>query len=193
MAVALLPLMVLASFDFGVTWDEKDRHRNGELVWRFLRGLRSRSAFAETGGHVYPGLFDTICAALETWVPLNRYVLRHVINAVFGWIGVVYCGRLAGRLFGPWAAVLAMVLLAASPRYFADSMNNPKDLPFAAMTWWRSTTSPTVSPKWPYHLLSTAVKIVVRARARDGHSRRRAAVPRLPWAADRCARRRSSA
>ena len=63
----------------------------------------SRSAFAETGGHLYGGLFDTICAALETWVPVNRYVLRHAINATFGWVGVVYCGRLAARLFGPWA------------------------------------------------------------------------------------------
>jgi hypothetical protein len=161
LAVALLPLMVAASFDFGVTWDEKDRHRNGENVWMFLRGLRPRSAFAETGGHLYPGFFDTICAAVEMWVPLDRYVLRHTINAVFGWIGVVYCGRLAGRLFGPWAAVLGMVLLAASPRYFADSMNNPKDLPFAAMTIATLYYISTVSPKWPFIRLSTGVKILL--------------------------------
>ena len=153
--------MVLASFDFGVTWDEKDRHRNGEHVWMFLRGLRSRAAFAETGGHVYPGFFDAICAALETWVPLNRYVLRHMVNAVFGWIGAVYCGRLTGRLFGPWAGVLGMILLAASPRYFADSMNNPKDLPFAAMTVMALYYISAVSPKWPYVSFAAAVKIVV--------------------------------
>jgi hypothetical protein len=116
LAVALLPVMVLSSFDFGVTWDEKDRHRNGEHVWQFLRGLRSRSEFAETGGHVYPGLFDAICAALETWLPGNRYVIRNAVNATFGWIGAVYCGRLAARLFGPWAGVLGMTLLAGSPR-----------------------------------------------------------------------------
>jgi hypothetical protein len=153
--------MVLASFDFGVTWDEKDRHRNGELVWQFLRGLRSRSAFAETGGHLYPGMFDVICAALEEWIPLNRYALRHAINAVFGWIGVVYCGRLAGRLFGAWPGVLAMVLLALSPRYFADSMNNPKDLPFAAMTVVALYYISTVSPRWPYVSAAGGVKIAV--------------------------------
>jgi hypothetical protein len=160
-AVALLPIMVLASFDFGVTWDEKDRHRNGENVWQFLQGLRSRSAFAETGGHVYPGLFDAICAALETWVPGDRYVLRHVVNATFGWVGVLYCGRLAARLFGQWSGVLAMVLLAASPRYFADSMNNPKDLPFAAMSVMALYYISTVSPQWPYISGSTAIKIVI--------------------------------
>ncbi|MGH8635535.1 MAG: hypothetical protein ACREUZ_00210, partial [Burkholderiales bacterium] len=108
LAAVLLPVMILASFDFGVTWDEKDRHRNGELVWQFLRGLRARSAFAETGGHLYPGMFDTICAALETWIPWNRYEVRHAVNAVFGWIGIVYCGRLAARLFGPWAGPLGL-------------------------------------------------------------------------------------
>ncbi len=153
--------MILASFDFGVTWDEKDRHRNGEFVWEFIRGLRSRSAFAETGGHLYPGLFDTICAALEAWVPANRYVVRHAVNAAFGWIGVVYCGRLTARLFGVWSGVLAMVLLALSPRYFADSMNNPKDLPFAAMSVMVLYYISTVSTRWPYVTPSTAVKIVL--------------------------------
>lgn len=160
-AAILLPLMILASRDFGVTWDEKDRHRNGEFIWAFLRGYRARSAFAETGGHLYPGMFDTMCAALEAWVPVNRYVLRHAVNATFGWIGAVYCGRLAARFFGPWSGALAMVLLALSPRYFADSMNNPKDLPFAAMTMVALYYISTVSANWPYVTPSTAVKISV--------------------------------
>jgi hypothetical protein len=159
--VVLLPVMVLASFDFGVSWDELGRHTYGEKVWEFVRGLRSRSTFAETGGHVYPGLFDTICAAVESWLPGDRYVLRHVINAIFGWIGVVYCGRLAARLFGPWSGVLAAVLLALSPRYFAASMNNPKDLPFAAMSVMALFYISTVSPRWPYVSPSTGIKIAV--------------------------------
>jgi hypothetical protein len=138
-AASLLPMMVLASFDFGVTWDEKTRHRYGELVWEFVRGLRSRSSFAETGGHVYPGLFDALCAALETWIPANRYVLRHTVNATFGWVGIVYCGRLTARLFGVWSGALAMVLLTLSPRYYIS----------------------TVSARWPYMSPSTAIKIAV--------------------------------
>ena len=102
-----------------------------------------------------------ICAALEQWLPGNRYVIRHVVNATFGWVGVLYCGRLAARLFGPWSGVLAMVLLAASPRYFADSMNNPKDLPFAALTVVALYYFSTVSPTWPYFSRATAIKIAV--------------------------------
>ena len=160
-AAALLPIMVLASFDFGVTWDKRTRHQYGEHVWEFLIGVRSRSFFREDGGHRYGGLFDVICAAADQWLPANRYVLRHAINAIFGWVGVVYSGRLAGRLFGTWSGVLAMVLLAASPRYFADSMNNPKDLPFAAMSVVALYYFSTVSPTWPYLSRATAIKIVV--------------------------------
>lgn len=160
-AAALLPLMVLASFDFGVTWDEKARHRYGELIWEYFRGLRSRSSFIQDEGGLYGGLFDTICAVVEQWVPVNRYVLRHMVNAVFGWIGVVYCGRLAARLFGRWPGILAMILLAASPRYFADSMNNPKDLPFAALTVVALYYFSTISSTWPYISRWTAIKIVV--------------------------------
>jgi hypothetical protein len=162
LAAILLPLMVLASFDFGVTWDEKARHRYGELIWEFLRGLRARTAtYDEDGGNLYGGLFDTICAAVERYVPVNRYVLRHAINATFGWVGVLYVGRLAARLFGQWVGVLGLLLLAASPRYFADSMNNPKDLPFAAATAVALYYFSTVSPKWPYVSRSTAIKIVL--------------------------------
>jgi len=163
--MVLLPLMVVSSFDFGATYDERFRHRNGENVWMFLRGLRARSEFAETGGHMYPGFFDTICAAVETWVPLDRYVLRHVINAVFGWIGVVYCGRLAGRLFGAWAGVLGVALLAASPRYFADAMNNPKDLPFAALSmaalYYISTVSPRSRSRWGFASALSSISVTL--------------------------------
>jgi hypothetical protein len=164
LAAALLPVMILASSDFGMTWDEKERRQYGFFVWQFLLGQRSRSAFQETGGHLYPGMFDTICAAFESWLDgrgVDAYVLRHAINATFGWIGIVYCGRLAGRLFGAWAGVLAMALLAASPRFFADSMNNPKDLPFAAMTVVALYYISTVSPTWPYVPATTALKIAV--------------------------------
>src|SRR5215510_13361384 len=52
LAATLLPLMVFASFDFGVTWDEKARHHYGEMIWEFMRGLRARNTtYVEDGGH----------------------------------------------------------------------------------------------------------------------------------------------
>jgi hypothetical protein len=111
LAALLLPLFVLASFDFGATWDEKARHRYGEIILEYFRGLRSRSSFIQDEGGLYGGLFDTICAVVEQWVPANRYVLR--TSSIFGWIGVVL--RASGRAsVGRWSG-LAMIS-ASSPR-----------------------------------------------------------------------------
>jgi len=164
LAMLLLPLMVLSSFDFGVTWDEGARHRNGERVWRYLNGERDRALF-ERGGHVYGGLFDVIAVAAERQVPADRFVVRHIINATFGWAGVVFCGALAARLFGIWAGPLGMILLVSSPRYFADSMNNPKDLPYAAASIATLYAISTMSPAWPYISRGTAFGIILTLAA----------------------------
>ena len=82
-ATALLPLMMLASTSFGVTWDEKARHKYGELILEFLNGQRSRSSVGDDGGQLYGGLFDVICVVTERWLPFDRYVIRHAIDAVF--------------------------------------------------------------------------------------------------------------
>jgi hypothetical protein len=155
----LLPVMVTASVDFGMTWDEMDRHKNGRAILEFFQGEVPRAKAHY--GTMYPGLFDVIPAWLEGKSNVDRYVLRHRVNAVFGWIGILFTGLLAGRLFGPWSGILALILLTASPRYLAHSMNNPKDLPFAAMSvmvlYWLSR----LSPRWPHLTLGTGAGLAV--------------------------------
>lgn len=160
LAVVLLAVMVGASADFGVTWDEGARHRNGERVWRYLNGERDRALF-ERGGRVYGGLFDVTAVAAERYLAADRFVIRHGLNAMFGWAGIVLSGALAARLFGIWAGSLAMVLLAGSPRYFADSMNNPKDLPYAAASAGALYALSTITPAYPYIPRGTAFGIIL--------------------------------
>ena len=155
----LLPLMLQASLDFGTTWDEGDRHRNGEAIVQYYQGLRSREDAHY--GTMYPGLFDVVPAWLEQHLATDRYVLRHRVNAVFGWVGLVFTGLLARRLFGPWSGLLAVLLLALSPRYFAASMNNPKDLPFGAMGMVALYGMSRLSPQWPFVRLGTGAGIAV--------------------------------
>ena len=151
--------MVTVSADFGVTFDEFDRHKGGLVLVDYFEGKVPREKAHH--GTMYPGLFDVIPAWLERHVETDRYVLRHRVNAVFGWIGILFAGLLAGRLFGTWAAILAVVLLAASPRYFAHSMNNPKDLPFAAMSTIVLYCLSWISPHRPYLTVGTGAAIAV--------------------------------
>ena len=159
LVASLLPIMVTASVDFGMTWDEMDRHKNGRAILDYYQGEVPRAKAHY--GTMYPGLFDVIPAWLETRYDVDRYVLRHRVNAVFGWVGILFTGLLASRLFGPWSGILALILLTTSPRYFAHSMNNPKDLPFAAMSVMVLYCLSRLSPRWPYLTVGTGAALAV--------------------------------
>ena len=81
--IGLLPLMVTASHDFGMTWDEPDRHTNGRAILEYFQGKRAREE--AHWGTMYPGLFDVIPAWLEERTRTDQLTLRHRVNAVFGW------------------------------------------------------------------------------------------------------------
>ena len=152
-ALALLPLMVTVSPDFGVTWDEKIRQKNGEVVWDYWAGRLPRAHFEQDGqGYsLYGGLFDVVCVGVQHVLPgVDRYVVRHAIGASLGWLTIVLAGLIARRLFGPATGLLTMVLLALSPRFVAHSMNNPKDIPFAACATLALYFIVTIPPRYPF-------------------------------------------
>ena len=138
-ALALLVAMIALSRDFGATWDERALQKLGELIWDLYNGRMSRAEFLGTfelnfGYTRIYGLFvEFLSVAAQHVIPGDLWVVRHYVNAVFGWIGVVFAFLMARRLFGVRAGWLAAALLACMPRYMAESMNNPKDLPFAVL------------------------------------------------------------
>ena len=159
----LLPLMLVLSRDFGVTWDEKTHQLYGERVFRFLAEGLDDDWFHPGDIFIYlhGGFFDTVCVAVEKLFKGDVFVTRHCVNAVFGWLGVFYIGRLGRLLAGPGTGLLAMVLLALSPRYFGDSMNNPKDLPLAALLTAALYYLMRLEPRYPYLRFRVAVPLVL--------------------------------
>lgn len=162
-AVALLVLMVGVSPDFGATWDERFQQKYGEQIWDYLHGRLPRSDFDTDFGnqYLYGGFFEATAVVVQHVVPANRYLVRHGVNAVFGWVGIVFCGLLAARLFGSRAGWIAALLLAASPRYVAHSMNNPKDVPFAALAMVALYYIVTMSPRPPHVTWKHAGKLTL--------------------------------
>src|SRR5262245_57670357 len=134
-ALLLLAAMVALSRDFGFTWDERFQQKYGEQIWDYYHGRLPRSTFDTDLGNQYRygGLVELVCVGAQHLVRGDTYVTRHVVIAIFGWVGIVFSGLLAARWFGPRAGWLAAALLALSPRFFGDAMNNPKDAPFAAL------------------------------------------------------------
>lgn len=150
-AALLTLLMFRLSFDYGIIWDEWIQSHYGRLVLKFLvTGGRDLSAlhFGKTM-YLYGGLFDTLTAAIYSLrfdsikniiaYPLHAdfilphwFETRHAVNALFGALTLFYTGLTARKIGGWRAGTLAMLFLAVSPRFFGNSMNNPKDIPFAA-------------------------------------------------------------
>ena len=63
----------------------------------------------------------------------NVYEVRHMFNAIFGALLMLLTGLLTRRFTGSWmTACVSLLFIFLSPRIFGHSMNNPKDIPFAA-------------------------------------------------------------
>ena len=121
-AVVLLPLPLLVGLapDFGVTWDEHTQRRYGlEIVYPYYtQGATNFDRAAPDLMNAYGGLVPLITAVGEKLVPsLPPYEVGHLINAVIGWLGLLFTALLARRCFGSLAGVLAVVLLLLTPRY----------------------------------------------------------------------------
>ncbi|GJL81459.1 MAG: hypothetical protein DHS20C01_10930 [marine bacterium B5-7] len=129
----LLILLIVMSFDYGITVDEYSRQRNGEYIFEFFRSGFTTLTVDEDKGRFYSGFFDLVAVSAQKILPFEIFDTRHIVNALFGWIGVLYTGLLARRIAGNTAAFVAVALLILSPRYLGHMMNNPKDIPFASM------------------------------------------------------------
>ncbi len=160
-ALVLLFVLIALSPAFGATWDERALQAYGEQIWQYYRGDRALADIDVGFGYtrIYGGLVEFLSAAAQHLIPANEYVVRHAVNAVFGWTGVVFAFLMALRLFGERAAWLAALLLLAMPRYVAESMNNTKDLPFAVLMLAGLYYILTIKPEYPYLSWSHALKL----------------------------------
>src|SRR6185503_12420988 len=82
----------------------------------------------------YGGLYDYPLTILHHWFPsINILTLRHFFNALYGAVMMIFTGLLARKISNKWSVgLLALLFMIFSPRMFGESMNNPKDIPYAA-------------------------------------------------------------
>lgn len=140
LSVLIIVLMPFLSKDYGQTGDEWLQIQYGEHIWNyFFHGDKRALNYDDMSlqylkQELYGGFFDFGTTILHHWLPaIPILVLRHFCNALFGALMMVFTGLLAHRLSRKWSVgVLALVFIFFSPRIFGESMNNPKDIPFAA-------------------------------------------------------------
>ena len=130
--------MPLMSFDHGTTWDELYSHTYGQHLLDFYGSLGEDDKALSYGNlYLYGGLFEIAAEGAVALVnPLVEgnytYEIRHIVNCLAGVLAILFTGLLARQLGGWPCAVTALLLISLAPRFLGHSMNNPKDIPFAA-------------------------------------------------------------
>ena len=146
----LLFLLPFLSRDYGITWDEWMDSNKGMLTLRnILSGGKDTAFMGFWHGYLYSELFYTVVGSLyglfsgsiqtlahdglhDNARLISFYTFSHAMNSLFGFAALFFTGLLAKKA-GTWrTAVLALLFIALSPRFLGNSMNNPKDIPFAA-------------------------------------------------------------
>ena len=132
----MLLFFVVISWDAPVSGDEYVHYVQAKKNILFYKTLgKDQSAFETPVSHLklYGQSFDNLTTLLEETFDIHNIIrFRHVSNAVAAWLLVLFTGLLAAWIIGDKrAGILAMILLAASPRFTGHAMNNLKDIPFA--------------------------------------------------------------
>ncbi len=125
-------VMLWASKDFGITGDEMTQNTYGEKVYDYYAsGGKDKSCMEYKNLAYYGGFFDLMCVTVNKILPFDDFDTRHFIVAIFGFLLIVVSCMLAKEYKGWGAGFLTAWFLFLSPRFFGESMNNPKDVPFA--------------------------------------------------------------
>jgi hypothetical protein len=144
---ALLALGLAIHRDYGISWDEPFQRFTGavtvkHLAEKFAPSLVSGEAarLPALAGYIdrdHGTAFEAPAVALEALLGLSDkrdiFMLRHLLTFLVCFAGAIALYGLAARRFSDWRlGLLAVLLLALSPRLFAESFYNSKDAVFMA-------------------------------------------------------------
>jgi hypothetical protein len=135
--VFFILLFVVGCFvfsDYGISTDEEvQRGLIGEINYNFIKTGNSAELLEDSGKYHGPA-FELVLYAAERVFNItevrNIYLLRHALTFLIFFISSIFFYFLCLKIFKHHAAALfGVVVLVVSPRIFAESFYNSKDLP----------------------------------------------------------------
>lgn len=133
----LFVIMLFMVPQYGISGDEVTQWKYGTSVWNYLKSFGAdktavSGTYLENTQALYGGFFDGFAAMLIDIIkPKDEFLLRHYWNMIFGFAGIVFGGLIAREVSGWRAAIITVLFLVFTPRFFGEIFNNPKDIPFA--------------------------------------------------------------
>ncbi len=131
--LAAVTTIALATFrNYGLGWDDYTHSQYGQLLVALYRsGFTDRRALSFVNLYMYGGGYDILATLAAKILPFGLFETRRLVGALIGIVGLFFTWRLGRRLGGPFAGLMALVLLAACPLYYGHMFINAKDGPFA--------------------------------------------------------------
>jgi tetratricopeptide (TPR) repeat protein len=162
-ALLLFVLMPYLSFDYGMTGDEYVQRLYGDKLLDYYDGKNFDALFYKDL-YNYGGLFDYFASRLNAtlgWFE-DPYEMRHLLNSLCGAFMMLFVGLVGRIVVGTWmGGLLALLFVALSPRMFGHSMNNPKDIPFAAAYIFTVYHSIRFTQQLPKPTLRTSLAVIL--------------------------------
>lgn len=166
LSTLIVLIMPFISKDYGQSGDEWLQMEYGRHIWEYFfegddRALDySDMSLQYQNMQYYGGLYDYVMEILHHIFPsFPLLYLRHFFNALTGAWLMIFTGLFAWRASGKnWMiGFLALLMICFSPRIFGESMNNPKDIPFAfgfimAVYYFLALLTEMPRKKWAYAL-----------------------------------------
>jgi hypothetical protein len=133
---AVLAVGLVAFKDYGIAWDEPVQRQYGRDVYQYI--TKGDQELFLNRHRYYGPVFELLLYSLEKAFRLGDtraiYMMRHLVNFLILWMGVVFFYLLCKRVFRSWRiGLLGSAFLVLSPRIFAHGFYNTKDIPFLSM------------------------------------------------------------
>jgi hypothetical protein len=136
--------------DYGISWDELTSRSNGAITLKYVVERFAPSLLPTAASNLpslntyedrdYGVAFEAPAMALETMLGIggdsekNVFLFRHLLTFLVSLAGVYAVQKMAERRFSNWKiGLLAALFLVLTPRLFAESFYNSKDLVFMAL------------------------------------------------------------
>jgi hypothetical protein len=130
--------------DYGISWDEQSSAKNGEVTLKYVAPslLKGRAnnlpPLNEYPDRDYGIAFETPAVALEIILGITDttdvFTFRHLLTFLLALAGILAVQKMVERRFSDWRiGLLAALFLVLTPRLFAESFYNSKDVVFMAV------------------------------------------------------------
>ncbi|BAT61273.1 hypothetical protein GJW-30_1_03830 [Variibacter gotjawalensis] len=134
-ALALLAsgLIALITFrHYGLGWDDFTHAEMGQkVIDLYASGFRNQEALTFVNLYMYGSGFDVLAGLSAKVLPFDLFETRRLVGALVGIVGLFTVWRIARRVGGPVAGVVAIFVLATCPIFYGHAFINAKDVPFA--------------------------------------------------------------